>query len=68
MSGRGIALCHDPMQTPVCDAPGMTAHYEMATMGYLLVGGETASCDSSNQVVCTDRTVTPHCVVNPVDP
>jgi hypothetical protein len=69
MSGRGLALCRDPMQTPVCDAPGDMARYEMATMaGYVLHGGTIASCDSSNQVVCADRTVLPHCIVHPLDP
>ena len=68
-SGRGLALCHDPMQTPVCDAPGDMARYEETTLGSTrLVGGTTASCDSSNQVVCNDRTVLPHCITRPIDP
>ena len=69
MSGHGLALCHDARSTPVCDAPGDMARYEMTTMsGYVLRGGTTASCDSSNQVVCADRTVLPHCIVQPLDP
>lgn len=68
-TGRGLALCHAVSQTPVCDASGAMAHYELNTMGtYMLVGGTTALCDSSNQVVCADRTVTPHCIVQPASP
>jgi len=68
-SGRGLPLCHIATQTPVCDDPGTIAHYEMSPVGgYALVGGSTALCDSSNQVVCADRTVTPHCIVQPLDP
>ncbi len=67
-SGRGLPLCHLANETPVCDAAGAMAHYEMDALGgYMLVGGTTASCDSSNQVVCPDRRVSPHCIVQPLD-
>lgn len=68
-SGYGIALCHDPMQTPVCDDPGVTAHYQMNTMGgYTLEDGAPADCDTSDQVVCPDRMAAPHCITQPIDP
>jgi hypothetical protein len=69
MSGRGIALCRAASQTPVCDATGMTASYVMGSLGgYVLQGGTIALCDSSNQVVCADRTVLPHCIAQPSSP
>lgn len=68
-SGRGLALCREGTQTPVCDAPGDHARYETNLMGgYTLQGGTTANCDTSNQVVCSDRTVLPHCITEPVSP
>ncbi len=68
-SGRGLPLCHAANDTPVCDTPGATAHYEMNALGgYSLTGGTTAACDDSNQVVCADRTISPHCITQPVDP
>ena len=68
MSGRGIPVCHASDQVPVCDAPGMMAAYVMGTPGYTLQGGTLAVCDTSNQVVCPDRTVSPHCIVQPASP
>lgn len=68
-SGRGLPLCRAAGQTPVCDDPGATAHYETDALGVsTLVGGTVAVCDSSNQVVCPDRTVLPHCIVQPNAP
>lgn len=68
-SGRGLALCHESNDTPVCDAPGDTARYEANAMGMtVLVGGTTAVCDTDDQVVCPDRTVVPHCIFDPVSP
>ena len=69
LGGRGIPLCQRGTDNPVCDDPGMTAHYEATPMGgYTLVGGTTADCDTSNQVVCPDRTETPRCIAQPVEP
>lgn len=66
MTGRGIALCHVTTQTPVCDTPGMMASYQPNALGgYTLTGGTRAMCDSSNQVVCADRTIAPHCLEQP---
>ncbi len=69
LGDRGIALCSHGTDNPVCDSPGMTAHYEENPMGgYSLVGGTTADCDVNNQVVCPDRTETPRCIAQPVEP
>lgn len=66
MAGRRIALCSDPGATPVCDDPGTTAHYEEQAAGaHVLVGGTIAGCDSSGQVVCTDRSESPYCLTVP---
>jgi hypothetical protein len=68
-SGRGLALCHAANDIPVCDDPGEMAHYvDDAMGGHVLAGGTHAICDGSNQVVCPDRTVMPHCIAQPVAP
>ncbi len=63
-TGRGIPVCTAMGHVPVCDAPG-----EMARFGgpstTTLEGGTLALCDSSNQLVCGDRTVLPHCLLVP---
>lgn len=68
-TGRGLPLCRSASRTPACDDPGAMAHYETDSLGVSrLVGGSLAICDSSNQVVCPDRTVLPHCIVQPSSP
>ena len=62
-SGRGVALCRDGHEQPVCDDPGETARFERDAAGVSrLVGGEMARCDESRQVVCADRTTSPRCI------
>jgi len=70
MTMRGIPLCRGAMQDPVCDAPGAMATYTMdpLTGGYVLQNGMLAVCDTSNQVVCQDRSESPHCIVHPSSP
>lgn len=66
MAGRRIALCTDPASTPVCDDPGVTAHYEEQAAGvHALVDGTIARCDSSGQVVCADPSESPYCLARP---
>jgi hypothetical protein len=65
-SGRGIALCRDDHEQPVCDDPGGTARFERDAMGMVrLVGGAFAMCDEARQVVCLDRAVLPYCLPEP---
>lgn len=67
-TGRGVALCRDGLEQPVCDAPGETARFERDPAGVArLVGGEMAFCDDSRQVVCADRAVAPRCIPELVD-
>ena len=69
MAGRRIALCADARATPVCDAPGATAHYEEQAGGaHVLVDGTIAGCDADGQVVCVDRTEEPRCLLVPTTP
>lgn len=60
-SGRGIPYCNAADEIPVCDAPGEMAHFTGSSIT-TLEGGTLALCDSSNQLVCGDRTVAPRCV------
>ncbi|UJR79599.1 hypothetical protein [Sandaracinus amylolyticus] len=63
-TGRGVALCRAGSETPVCDVPGETAHWERTSSGgaVRLVGGTLAFCDDAREVVCTDRSVAPYCL------
>jgi hypothetical protein len=63
-SGRGIPVCRAENQVPVCDAPGVMARFTGPSVS-TLADGSLAVCDSSNQVVCSDRTVLPHCLLVP---
>lgn len=63
-SGRGIPICNASNEIPVCDLPGQMARFTTTTTASL-EGGTLALCDSSNQIVCSDRTVLPHCLTRP---
>jgi len=65
-TGRLIVYCDDPRQEGVCDEMGMEAHYESGAMGVQLVGGQRASCDADDQIVCPMGTVgDPYCITDP---
>lgn len=56
-TGRLVPYCDNPRDEPVCDLPGMEAHYEMGAMGLLLVGGARASCNMDDEIACPLGTV-----------
>lgn len=65
-SGRGVPVCDTVGEVVVCDDPGATAEYIRDAAGRLVLrGGTLATCDTSNQPVCADRTVLPRCVLQP---
>ena len=63
-SGRGIPVCAQSGHVPVCDAPGGMAHFT-GTATSSLTDGSLALCDASNQIVCSDRTMSPYCLSLP---
>jgi hypothetical protein len=64
-SGRGLPVCRAADEIPVCDAMGEMARFTGGSTS-TLEGGSLALCDSSNQIVCSDRTVLPRCISRPV--
>ena len=65
-TGRLVAYCGNPRQEPVCDRPGMEAHYEESGTGLHLVGGERAGCSIEDAITCPLGTVgEPYCITDP---
>lgn len=65
-TGRLIPYCGNPRQEPVCNLPGMEAHYEMGSSGLVLVGAERAACDADDEIVCPAGTVgEAFCITDP---
>ena len=65
-TGRLVAYCDNPRREPVCDLPEMMAHFEDSGRGLVLVGGERARCDATDEVACPPRTVgEPYCITDP---
>ncbi|AKF07796.1 hypothetical protein [Sandaracinus amylolyticus] len=61
-TGRGIALCRQGSETPVCDDADDTARWERSGGVVRLIGGTLAFCDEAREVVCTDRSTAPYCL------
>jgi len=65
-TGRLVVYCDNPRDEGVCDEPGQQAHYESGAMGVQLVGGQRASCDVNDVVVCPAGTVgEAYCITDP---
>lgn len=65
-TGRAVAFCDDPRQSPVCNLPGEEARFEEGTRGTELTGAEYATCDEAREVVCPFGTVEPpFCITEP---
>lgn len=65
-TGRLVAYCGNPRQEPVCDYPGMDAHYEDGASGLVLIGGARASCDAEDEIACPTGTEGPaYCLTDP---
>lgn len=66
LDGRALPVCDGAGEVPVCDTASTPAYYELNDMDvWVLRDGALAFCDESDVVVCTDRTVTPHCLFKP---
>ena len=65
-TGRLVAYCGNPRQEPVCDMPGMEAHFEEGPAGIILVGAERAGCSSDDVITCPAGTTgEAYCITDP---
>ena len=66
ITNRLTVYCPSDAEDPVCDFPGMEAHYEDTASGLRLVGGELATCDTDDNAACPPGTVgEPRCLPDP---